>query len=199
MQELNYKVVQRACDAIGGGNLAGAKEMIRSGYPFTATQSLDRRYSDKEKTKVFIRDGFIDRYSGERLVYPPVLRLLSSLMPEEFPFHSNWKMSECHIAYWQLYPTIDHIVPVTRGGIDEESNWVCTSQIRNSAKANWLLEELGWELQPPGDLQEWDGLFHWFLEYVEQHPEIKEDSWLRSWGSTARSVYEEQRSQQGRK
>lgn len=24
----------------------------------------------------------------------------------------NWKMSECHLAYWHLLPTIDHIIPI---------------------------------------------------------------------------------------
>ncbi|MCA9019723.1 MAG: HNH endonuclease [Planctomycetaceae bacterium] len=109
-------------------------------------------------------------------------------MPDEFPFHPNWKMSECHIAYWQLSPTIDHIIPVARGGTDEESNWASTSQLRNSAKANWLLEELGWELHPPGDLQEWDGLLHWYVDYANDHAEIKTDPWFRGWLRIAENV-----------
>ena len=76
-------------------------------------------------------------------------------------------MSECHLAYWQLFPTVDHIISVARGGAGEESNWVCTSQLRNSAKSNWLLEELGWQLHEPGDLKEWDGLLKWFIWKVQ--------------------------------
>jgi hypothetical protein len=33
---------------------------------------------------VFARDGFVDRYSGERLVFPGTLRLLAKLLPNEF-------------------------------------------------------------------------------------------------------------------
>ena len=117
----------------------------------------------------------------EKLVFPAVLRILSKELPEEFPFHPNWKMSECHPAYWQLFPAIDHVVPVARGGADSESNWICTSQLRNSAKANWLLEELGWELKPPGNPDNWDGLTGWFVKYREEHPEMLEDRYIATW------------------
>ena len=36
--------------------------------------------------------------------------------------------------------------------------------LRNGAKGNWLLEELGWSLHPPGDMESWDGLLGWFVE-----------------------------------
>ena len=95
-------------------------------------------------TRVFARDGFVDRYSGDKLVFPgTLLRLLSALMPDEFPAHPNWKMSASHVMYWELCPTIDHLVPVARGGADNESNYVTISMLRNSAKAHWTLEELG--------------------------------------------------------
>lgn len=90
-------------------------------------------------------------------------------------------MSECHFAYWQLLPTIDHIIPVSRDGEDNESNWVCTSQLRNSIKSSWLLEEVGWQLHEPGNLKEWDGLLNWFMLYVDIHPEILEDKYIHSW------------------
>jgi hypothetical protein len=78
----------------------------------------------------------VDRYSGLPLVFPGVLRLLSRLLPQEFPFHPNWKMAETHPAYWELFPTIDHVLPVSRGGVDSDVNWVTTSMLRNAAKAN---------------------------------------------------------------
>ncbi len=124
------------------------------------------------------------------MVFPPVLRLLSKLMPEDFPFHKNWKMSECHLGYWQLLPTVDHIVPVSRGGVDEESNWACTSQLRNSTKSNWLLEELGWQLREPGDFSEWDGLVNWFTSYAVENSQILENSYIRSWHSAAKKALE---------
>lgn len=130
---------------------------------------------------VFCRDGFIDRYSGQRLVSPGVLRALSVVFPNEFPYHRNWKLASCHIAYWQLSPTVDHVVPVARGGVDEGDNWVTTSQMRNSMKSGWTLGELGWELRPKGDIRQWDGLSSWLAEYVGSRSELQDDAYVMSW------------------
>jgi len=143
---------------------------------------------EHQKIRIFLKDGFVDRYSGDKMVFPPVLRLLSKLMPDEFPFQKNWKMSECHIAYWQLLPTVDHIIPVSRGGEDQESNMVCTSQLRNSAKAHWLLEELGWNMHEPGSISDWDGLMNWFMTYVDNKPDILDDHYMRSWYRAANNA-----------
>lgn len=186
----NHKIIEKACNAIGNGSLLDAKKIIETKYPFIPPNNEGRRYSDYQKTKTFLRDGFIDRYSGKKMVFPSVLRLLSYLMPDEFPFHKNWKMSECHLAYWQLLPTVDHIIPVSRGGKNEESNCVCTSQLKNSAKSNWLLEELGWQLHKPGNLNEWDGLLKWFMAYVIEKPKILEDSYIHSWHKAAMRAIE---------
>jgi hypothetical protein len=98
------KIISRACIALAEGELEVAKRIVELEYPHRVLRSNNRNYTEYQSIKIFIRDGFIDRYSGKRLIFPPVLRLLSKLMPEVFPFHKNWKMSECHIAYWQLFP-----------------------------------------------------------------------------------------------
>jgi len=181
----NHKIIEEACIAIAKGHLTEAKQVIENKYPFKSLSISGRQYTEYQKTKIFLRDGFVDRYSGENLVFPPVIRLLSTLMPEEFPYHKNWKMSECHLGYWQLLPTVDHIIPVSRGGEDEESNWVSTSQLRNSAKSNWLLEELGWQLHTAGNLQNWDGLIGWFMSYAIENPNILKNNYLSAWYKAA--------------
>ena len=180
------EVIVAACNEINKGSLDSAREIIIENYPFAPLNNAGRKYSEQQKTKIFIRDGFIDRYSGEKQIFPGVLRLLSTLLPTEFPFQKNWKISECHIAYWQLLPTIDHIIPVSRGGNDNEDNWVSTSQLRNSAKANWLLEELDWTLHPPGDFNEWDGMMNWYISYLDKHPEHLENAYLSTWHRVAK-------------
>jgi hypothetical protein len=184
------KIISRACNALAEGDLEGAKRIVEMEYPHRPLKPNSRNCTEQQSTKIFVKDGFIDRYSGKRLVFPPVLRLLSTLMPEVLPFQKNWKMSECHIAYWQLFPTIDHIVAVTRGGVDEDRNWVTTSMLRNSAKSNWLLKDLGWELYPPGKLKDWDGLIHWFMKYAENHPEILNTPYIYKWHKAAIRVIE---------
>lgn len=175
------KVLKEICDALLRGAGDEASRLARQKYPFIPVTPKKRRYTEYQSTRVFIRDGFIDRYAGTRLVFPGALRLLSRLLPEEFPAHPNWKMAESHIVYWELYPTVDHIVPLARGGADDESNWITTSMLRNSAKSNWTLEELGWALSPPGQLHDWDGLTGWFLNIAGKDPESLQDGYIDRW------------------
>lgn len=186
LSENKSLVLQEICQALMEGNTAEASHIACTRYPFSAPSGGSRSYNEHVCTRIFIRDGFTDRYSGHQLVFPGALRLLSRLLPEEFPFHPNWKMSESHLMFWELSPTIDHIVPVARGGVDNETNWVSTSMLRNSAKSNWTLEELDWNLLPPGDFAEWDGLVGWFLQYLYQYPEHLKDSYIKRWHDAAR-------------
>jgi len=107
--------------------------------------------------------------------------ILSKELPIEFPYQKNWKMTECHIAYWHMYPTADHITPIARGGTNDEDNLVTTSMLRNSSKSNFTLEELGWKLYPQGDIKEWDGLIKWFIDYVDKHNTLLEDNYIKEW------------------
>lgn len=117
----------------------GASALLQERYPFAPAEITKRRYGLVGSTRDFVRDGFIDRYSGERLLFPPVLRVLSSVLPEAFPYHPNRKTDVTHPAYWEIAATVDHLVPVTRGGIDEQSNLITTSMAHNFAKMNWTL------------------------------------------------------------
>ena len=174
-------IISSVCESLTQNNHDRAANIIQSSYPFIPIQSTSRNYTYRDITNIFLRDGCIDRYSGQRLVFPPVLRIISLSLPNTFPYHKNWKMSECHIAYWELIPTIDHVIPVARGGRDDESNWVTTSQLRNSAKSNWTLEEIGWDLVPAGKLADWDGLVKWFIQYAHLKPDILQQNWIRQW------------------
>ena len=134
-----------------------------------------------QAARVFARDGFLDRYTGERLVFPGALRVLSIKLPAAFPYHRNWKMSETHPAFWQLCATIDHVIPLARAGRDEETNLITTSMVRNSAKANGLLEEIGWVLRPIEHSGEWDGLTGWFMNCVAADKALLQEPFVRRW------------------
>ena len=180
--------IESVCKKLKQKKPEDAKKIIIKNLKFKPLDNAGRGYTEAEKTKVFLRDGFIDRYSGEKLVYQPVLRILSKEYPEIFPFHKNWKMSECHIAYWKLVPTIDHKKPVSRGGEDEYKNWITTSQLGNSAKSNWTLEELGWKLKDPGNLKNWDGMLVWFMEYVKEN-KMEKVPYIKNWYNAALNYY----------
>ena len=182
--------IESVCKKLKQKKPEDAKKIIIKNLKFKPLDNAGRGYTEVEKTKVFLRDGFIDRYSGKKLVYQPVLRILSKEYPEIFPFHKNWKMSECHIAYWELVPTIDHKKPVSRGGEDEYKNWITTSQLGNSAKSNWTLEELGWKLKASGNLKNWDCMLVWFMEYVKEN-KMQKVSYIKNWYNAALEYYKD--------
>jgi hypothetical protein len=176
------EILSGVCALLAKGATGEAAATIARSYPFAKVPPSTRTYSESVATKVFVRDGFIDRYTGERLIFPGTLRLLSLKLPEVFPYHRNWKISATHPAYWQLCATLDHKVPVSRGGDnDSVDNLVTTSMPRNSAKAHWLLEELGWSLKPCGDFAEWDGLLGWFIAQTAADSSLLQTRSLRIW------------------
>ena len=178
-------LLSRVCDALTEGRTELASGLIQSEYPGVSAKANARKYSKLDSMRVFRRDGFIDRYTGVRMVFPGTLRLLSSRLPEAFRFHKNWKMAESHYAFWELSPTIDHVLPVTRGGTDDFDNLVTTSMARNSAKANFTLDELGWSLVEAGRLEDWDGLLGWFMR---QSPSASEDPYVTAWYRAAQAA-----------
>ena len=188
--EANRKaqVISDVCTELTASNLENAAAILKNEYPFVPRKSIGRSYSTLQTLKIFIRDGFLDRYSGLRMVFPGTLRVLSSRMPEAFPFHKNWKTDECHFAYWELFPTIDHLIPVAREGTNNESNLVTTSMARNAAKANFTIEEIGWKLLPGGDVKVWDGQMSWFSFEVAKDPMLLSDPYIRRWQQAARAV-----------
>lgn len=162
-------------------NPGAARSVIEVEYPFHRLTAQERNYTDKEKMQQFVRDGFIDRYSGQRLVNPGILKVLSYYMPETFPYHAHWKMEECHNAYWEFVPTVDHIYPVALGGADSMENWATTSMLRNSIKNNWTLEQLNWKLYDPGDFHAYDGLTGLFIQLVEADNLLLSDAYIKRW------------------
>ncbi len=174
-------VIKKAALEILSGHQDMARVTIQREYPFQMLINAGRSYTDKQKIAQFRRDGFIDRYSGDKLLNPGLLKVLSHYMPEDFPYHPNWKMNACHGAYWALVPTVDHIVPIALGGVDAEVNWATTSMLHNAVKSNWTLEQLHWELHAPGTLETWDGLTGLFIQLIEADTSLLEDGYIKRW------------------
>jgi 5-methylcytosine-specific restriction endonuclease McrA len=175
------ELLSLVCADLSTGDITRAENRLARNSPFAPIRPVGRSYTLAEMLSVFRRDGYVDRYSGDRLVFPGTLRLISLYLPAAFPYHPNWRTAETHFAFWKLSPTVDHVVPVSRGGQDDLSNLVTTSQLRNSAKGNWLLSELDWELHPPGDLATWDGLTGWFQSQVAADPARSKHPAIRRW------------------
>lgn len=174
-------IIKQICNFLVKDQREDAVRFSKEFYTFIQVSPHSRVYSEFQMCQIFLRDGFIDRYSGQKLLFPGIIRLLSEEFPDIFKYHKNWKMTETHIIYWEMMPTIDHVIPVSRGGLDSEENWVTTSMIRNSAKSNWTLEELNWKLYDPGSLRDWDGLTETFLYLVEKYPKYLNNKYIRTW------------------
>ena len=181
----NSAVIAQVCTTLAENGPDAAEQILRHEYPFAPQASAKRTYGPAQAVPVFVRDGFIDRYSGARLVFPPVLHIIHVSCPDAFPHHPAWRTDATHPAFNELAATIDHLVPITLGGADHESNWVTTSMARNFAKSNFSLEQLGWELRPPGSFQIWDGLLRWYISYVTPRPILRRSSTIGRWFKSA--------------
>ncbi len=174
-------IISDVANHILNKNLVKAKEIIDFEYPHEFYRVEKRTYTMTQKMEQFIRDGFIDRYTGDKLLNPGVLKIISTYFPKEFPFQSHWKMMDTHSAYWDLIPTIDHIYPIAQGGCDCESNWVTTSMKNNSIKSNYTIDEIHWSLHPKGKIGDWDGLTGIFLDIVDLNSELLKDNYIKNW------------------
>ncbi len=181
MDDFRIEALRKAAESISEGDDISAREIIKNGYPFTPVKREARNYTIQEMIDQFFRDGFIDRYSGERLVNPGILRALSEEMPDEFPYQAHWKTDECHMAYWDFQPTVDHIVPISLGGDNKAENWASTSMVNNSSKSNFTLEQLGWTLKQPGDIKDWDGLSQLFVQIVDENELLLKIKKIKQW------------------
>jgi hypothetical protein len=190
-QQLAARLVDRAdviaqtCAFGQDRSFDAARDLILGQYPPSGRSTARGKWTEQSLLRIFVRDRFTDRYFGVRLIFPGTLRMLSLLMPAEFPYHPNWKQSETHPAFWELYPTVDHVVPLARGGRDDETNLVTTSMLRNGAKANWLLEELGWPTERAPVASNWDGMLSWFLSQWKANKQLHANSYLRQWHRAA--------------
>ncbi len=174
-------LIQNICGLLLEDKKSDCIDFVKLNYPFVDSLIQERQYSRFQMCQVFLRDGFIDRYSGGKLLFPGLIKLLTIEFPDIFKYHKNWKMSDTHMIYWELFPTIDHLIPIARGGHNNIDNWITTSMIRNSAKSNWTIEEIGWTLYDKGNLDNWDGLIKCFLDLINKNPDYEKDSYVSSW------------------
>lgn len=125
-------------------------------------QEVPRRASVPVATTftVFRRDSWTCRYCGGETVALPVLRVLSSLYPDAFPYHPNWKAGQVHPAYLLISTSLDHVMPGGRGGSwSDPANLVTSCWPCNTGKADFTMDELGWTLLSEDEVRsDWTGL-----------------------------------------
>ncbi len=174
-------IIKNLCGLLMDDKKQDCIDFAIDNYPFIDNLIQKRQYSKYQMCKVFLRDGFIDRYSGNKLLFPGLIKILTIEFPDIFKYHRNWKMADTHMIYWDLFPTVDHLIPIARGGQDIESNWITTSMLRNSAKSNWTIEEIGWTLYDKGQLDNWNGLINYFIDLTNKNHDYEKDNYVRDW------------------
>ena len=192
------------------GDVDGARAVINTEYPFDPNgrspcklptpRNLPKLPSlDSSKTRepllpqrilrIAVRDGFIDRYSGKKLIYRAAMRAMSALMPKEFPYYPHGDLDVTHIAWWELFPSLDHVTPIAHNGEDTDDNLVLCSMTNNDAKSNRTLDELGWQLHARGDMNEWDGLLKVATVLISQRSELQKISYIQPWHTAALKLF----------
>jgi 5-methylcytosine-specific restriction endonuclease McrA len=113
---------------------------------------------------IYRRDRFHCRYCGCRVIPTQVMRLVSEIFPDAFPYHPNWKGGQTHPAITSRSATLDHVVAWTLGGTNDPENLVCACWICNRVKGDLTLEQLDWDLRPISPDPGWDGLTRYYRQ-----------------------------------
>jgi len=186
------RLLVRAGHAVIVDRLAEGESLIGENWPHTPRVRAKRRATETKKLSIWIKDGFRCRYSGDLLLFPAFMTIMSALFPDTFPAHKNGKAEFAHDAYWTHFASLEHIEPTSIGGRDEEDNWITTSMARNQVRSRYPLESLGWTIRPREPLLEWDGGLHQFLNIIDQHPELRDHAdwgaYIGRWERTTKTV-----------
>lgn len=87
-------VIESVCEALQRGDTSTAAQILSDRYPNPTPPIGKGNVGSEKRLRVFLRDGFLDRYSGSPLVLPGTLRAISMALPEAFPYQRHWKAGE---------------------------------------------------------------------------------------------------------
>jgi 5-methylcytosine-specific restriction endonuclease McrA len=128
---------------------------------------------------IYLRDHFICTYCGRRTIPLPVMRLISTKFPHQFPHHPNWKFSATHRLYWDISTTLDHVHAVSVGGSwDSRENLTTACARCQYQKGTRSVEDLGWARHRT--VKDWDGLVV-HLEPLWERLERPDGNYHRAW------------------
>jgi 5-methylcytosine-specific restriction endonuclease McrA len=137
--------------------ITGARSARRSSEVPAEPPGVRVNPSSAQAKSIFDRDRYVCRYCGRRTIDLDVLKALSRAFPDVLPYHPHWKFDASHMLYWTHSASVEHAVPVSRGGTSEPGNLITTCYECNASKGAFLAEELGWRQLPPAEA-DWDGL-----------------------------------------
>jgi 5-methylcytosine-specific restriction endonuclease McrA len=152
------------------GLFTSVKKTPPKSHEAPASKPARSSISEAVKLRVFRRDRFTCRLCGRRTLYLPVLQAISRALPEEMPYQPSWAFGTTHLVYWTHSTSLEHLTPLARSGLDDESNFVASCYACNSARGDYLLEEVEWRLREPNEASDWDGLSGLLGALVAKYP-----------------------------
>ena len=121
-------------------------------------RSAQRMPSSSAERAIYVRDGWRCRYCGTRAID----RIMRARLHRCLPDVARWgaRNADKHTALAALSASLDHIVPHSRGGTNDEPNLVTACNACQFGRGQWTLDEVGfWDPREyPPVLDEWDGL-----------------------------------------
>ena len=121
-------------------------------------RSAQRMPSSSVERAIYVRDGWRCRYCGTRVIDRSMRARLHRCLPDA----ARWgaRNADKHTALAALSASLDHIVPHSRGGTNDEPNLVTACNACQFGRGQWTLDEVGfWDPREyPPVLDEWDGL-----------------------------------------
>ena len=155
-----------------------AVERIQAPYAKVTTKRP--AVTAKTLCSVLKRDNWQCRYCGRKLVAAPVIDIIGTLCPDEFPFPKGHHMpaARTHPAAIRIYPAVDHVHAGSVGGHwTDEANLVAACVPCNERKSNYL----GWVPRAILDGPR-DGLTRLYLPLVARLDTIRpyHKSWINA-------------------
>lgn len=122
-----------------------------------AAKTASRMPSGDMTRALFAHDGWRCRFCDCRVVPPKVRTAMRAALPGAIP----WTETDgFHGAFYAMSASVDHVVPHSAGGTNEETNLVTACWSCQFGRGAWSLEEVGL-LDPrtrPPVKDGWDGL-----------------------------------------
>jgi hypothetical protein len=115
--------------------------------------SRTARVSQVDKARIFFRDSFTCRHCERETIFEPVFRVLALLHPAGVPYDDHWRRVACHPDVMTHATSLDHVLPVSRGGTNDWENLVTACAGCQYRKMDDI-----WPDPRPVATSTWDGL-----------------------------------------
>lgn len=129
-----------------------------SDLPPETPEQRGLKVSSTVKRRLVDRDGFLCRYCS----LPVIPSTVRDALRQAYPSSVGWGSTNAaqHSAFQALWLQYDHVVPLARGGVNDETNLVVCCAACNFMKWNYCLAEIGLTdpRSRPVVSTSWDGL-----------------------------------------